>query len=139
MGKKGVCKVLAGVGIGAAIGVLFAPRKGSETRKIMMDKAEDLMKKVKDIDAEEVRNEITEKIEEIKKEISELDKEKVLDIAKEKSQKITNKIAELSRLAKDKATPVIDKAIDELRDSAIKVTEEVLKKLEKSKNKELNA
>lgn len=139
MSKKGVGKLLLGMGIGAALGVMFAPRKGSETRQMLMAKLEELTEKVKDIDIEEVKDEITDKIEEIKKEICELDKEKVLEIAKEKSDMITKKITELSNIAKDKATPVIDKAIEELRESAIKVTKEVLEKLEKSqKTKKLN-
>jgi len=133
MKKNGVGKLLAGVGIGTLIGVMWAPRKGSETRKMMMDKLEELKNKVKEIDIEEVKKEMEEKIEEIKKDIQELDKEKVLEIAKEKSEKIKEKIGDLSKMAKKKATPVINNAIDELRESAIKVTKEVLEKLEKSK------
>jgi gas vesicle protein len=41
--------LIAGAAIGAAIGFLFAPDKGSETRKKMMDGAGDLADKLKDI------------------------------------------------------------------------------------------
>ena len=33
MGKKGLGKFILGAGIGAGLGLLFAPKAGSETRK----------------------------------------------------------------------------------------------------------
>jgi gas vesicle protein len=32
---------LAGLGVGAVVGVLYAPRSGSETRRVILDKAEE--------------------------------------------------------------------------------------------------
>ena len=40
--------VLGGVAIGAILGVLFAPAKGSETRKKIVDKSEDLTDTIKE-------------------------------------------------------------------------------------------
>ena len=37
----GVLWFLAGLGIGAAVGILYAPQSGSETREILMAKAEE--------------------------------------------------------------------------------------------------
>jgi gas vesicle protein len=49
---KLIAALLGGVAIGAVLGLLFAPEKGSETRKIIVDKAKDLAgtlgKKIKD-------------------------------------------------------------------------------------------
>ena len=39
--------ILAGIGIGALIGVLFAPEKGSETRKKIATKGKDTLDDVK--------------------------------------------------------------------------------------------
>ena len=50
--------LLAGLAAGIGLGVLIAPKKGSETRKDLKDKLDDLCKKVKDIDYEEVRTDI---------------------------------------------------------------------------------
>ena len=36
-----VCFLLVGAGIGAAVVLLFAPKSGKETRKLIADKAED--------------------------------------------------------------------------------------------------
>lgn len=45
---KVVVGVLAGIAIGALLGVIFAPDKGSETRKKMAEKGGDLVDGVKD-------------------------------------------------------------------------------------------
>ena len=66
--KKGFGKLLAGVGIGALIGVLFAPKKGSETRKELKQKLNEMIDKAKNIDADEVKENIEKKINEIKEE-----------------------------------------------------------------------
>ena len=93
--KKGLGTLLAGIAIGTGIGVLFAPKKGSETRKELKLKMEELINKAKDIDAKEVKENIEAKIEEIKAELKDLDKEKVLKIAKEKGEVLKDKAEEL--------------------------------------------
>jgi len=40
-GGAGVLWFLAGLGIGAAVGILYAPQSGSETRELIMSKAEE--------------------------------------------------------------------------------------------------
>lgn len=40
-GAGGVLWFLAGLGIGAVVGILYAPQSGSETREILMAKAEE--------------------------------------------------------------------------------------------------
>lgn len=130
MKKNNLGTLLAGAAIGAGLGLLFAPKKGSETRKLLGEKIDELCKKVKDIDYEDVRIQIEDKIAEIKEEIADLDKEKALEIAKAKSENIKKKIDELAKLAKAKATPVVEQAVEDLRKTAIKATKEITKKLE---------
>ena len=63
--------VLAGVAVGALLGVLFAPDKGSETRKKLSRKATDTADEVKDkFDA--LLEEFTEKFEAAKAEASQM-------------------------------------------------------------------
>lgn len=132
--KKGNMKaLLAGVGIGAGLGLLFAPKKGSELRKDLKNKLDELVGKVKEIDLDEVKDEFFAKVDNIKAELEDLDKEKVLKIAKQKGEELKKKTEELVKLAKEKGTPVLENVANEVREKAIVVVKDVLNKLEKSK------
>lgn len=128
--KSGVLKFLAGLGIGAGLGLLFAPKSGEETRRELKEKLDEFIKAVKDIDIKEVKDEFVAKIEEIKEELDDLDKEKVKKIAEEKAEALKKKVNELVELAKAKGTPVIEGVANDLRNKAINVTRDVLRKLE---------
>jgi gas vesicle protein len=132
--KKGYGKLLAGVAIGAGLGVLFAPKKGSDTRRELKEKIDEMLEKAKNIDKQEVKNNIENKISEIKKELEDLDKEKVLKIAKQKAKDIEKKAEELVEYAIEKGTPILENAASSIREKAIVVTKEILNKLEKSEN-----
>lgn len=129
--KNGFAKFLAGVGIGAGLGLLFAPKSGEETRRSLKKKIDELISEIKKIDVIEVKDEFLAKVEDIKSELEDLDKEKVLKIAKEKSEDIKQKTLDLVQLAKDKGTPVLEGVADDVRLKAIDVTKDVLRKLEK--------
>lgn len=134
MGKKGMGKFIAGVAVGATLGVLFAPKSGAETRKELKAKIDELVKKVKNLDMDEVKEAFIKKIDDIKAELADLDKEKVLKIAKEKATAIKEKLDDLMTEAKEKATPVIQKAVSNLRKKAIDVLNNTVEKLETAEN-----
>ena len=128
--KSGIGKFLTGLGIGAGLGILFAPKSGDETRKELKNKLDEFVVDLKEIDINEVKDEFLSKVEEIKKELEDLDKEKVLKLAQEKGEVLKEKTESLVKLAKDKGTPVLEGVADDLRLKAINVIKDVLKKLE---------
>ena len=127
--SSGLGKFMLGAAIGAGLGILFAPKKGSETRKELKVKIDELIKKAKEIDVEEVKTNLQNKLDELLAEIEDLDKEKALKIAKEKGHQLKEKAEDIYNIAKEKGTPVLQKAAADVKQKTIDVVEEVLRKL----------
>jgi gas vesicle protein len=132
MKKKGVGKFIFGTALGVGLGMLFAPKKGSETRKELGAKMEELLNKVKEIDVDEVKCMLEDKIADIERELKDLDNEKVLKIAKTKGKELKAKSEDLVRLAVDKGTPILKEMAEDVREKTILVIKEVLNKLEET-------
>ena len=92
--KSGLGKFLAGIGIGAGLGILFAPKSGEETRRELKKKIDDFVVALKEVDINEVKDEFLKKVDEIKKDLEDLDKEKVMKIDQEKAEALKDKAAE---------------------------------------------
>lgn len=129
--KGGLGKFVVGAAVGAGIGLLFAPKKGSETRKDLKKKIDELTVQIKNIDMDEVKKEFNAKVEDIKMGLADLDREKVVEIAKEKGTLLKSKAQELVDLAKEKGTPVLKKTAEDVKDSVSKVYKDTVKKLDK--------
>lgn len=133
--KSGLGKFVLGAAVGAGLGVLFAPKKGSETRTMLKAKLDELVEQVKNIDFDEVKKEFDLKVNEIRMELVDLDKEKALDIAKEKANDLKIKSQELYDLAVEKGTPVLKKTAKDVLENVVKVSKDTIKKLDGKEEK----
>lgn len=127
---KGLGKFIIGASVGAALGMLFAPKKGSELRADLKNKMDELIDKAKNIDVDEVKDYVNKKVTEIRVELADLDKEKALKIAKKKAKEVENKCEDLVKYTIEKGTPVLERTAKELKKKAAGVIREVLNKLE---------
>ncbi len=135
MSKKSRLGMFAvGAAVGAGLGILFAPRSGKDTRKMLKEKMDELIDKAKQITKEDVKIAIETKISELKEAISNLDKETVIAAAKKQGKKIREMAEELVEYVVDKGTPALEKAASAVRCKAIDVTKDVLEKLESKQN-----
>ena len=128
--KKGFGKFVLGAGLGAALGLLFAPKKGSELREELKEKFDDLVNSLKYIDADDVKATVEEKIEWLKTELENLDKETVLEEAQKQAKKLQDAAEELVEYAIEKGTPVVEKSANAIKQQILKLSKQVIKKLE---------
>lgn len=132
--KKG-SKFALGTLFGAGLGVLFAPKSGRETRKLLLDKATELFDQLKEVDVEEIKENIEKKYMEIKKELSSIEKEKVVETAKEKLDVLMNKAEELVELAKKTGKPIVEDATKSIKNAVVDAAKDVIVKLEDKNTK----
>ena len=109
MKKSKLGALVAGIGIGAAAGMLLAPKSGEETRKDIQKKAKQIGKKVKDIDLNQVKEDLVKEFDKFKNEMKDRDKEKAMKLAKEQGTKLLDKCEDLITMAKEKSAPMIEK------------------------------
>jgi len=130
MGRK--TRFLTGMAIGVGLGVLLAPKKGSETRAELAGKLRDFLEHLKDFeDFDDIGYNFEDKVVGIINELSALDKEKVGVIARKQAKNIKQKADDLYEYAKEKGTPVIKKAADDVRRKSAELLHDTADKIDK--------
>lgn len=133
MSKKhsGFKKFALGAIIGAGIGMLFAPKKGSETRKELKEKLNTLVEKTKDLKNGDIKKTVEKKVVAIQQAIDDLDAETVLNSAKNRTKKLQSMVSELASYIAEKSIPALDKTISVIQEKTDLVVEDALKRLGK--------
>ena len=93
-------KFIAGIGIGTVVGMLFAPKKGSELRGDLKEKSQELYDKTQNMTKEDVKTLVNNTIEEIKLAIDEFDMEEFKDTTSTKLSEVKEKLEELANSVK---------------------------------------
>ncbi len=133
--KKENLKVMAaltgGIVLGGTLGVLFAPRKGSETREKIKLTFVNLKNKVSKIEEEDVRYYIEKKLNEIDDDIEVLEGTLEFKKAKRQAKKVIKKINKLIDYTTKKGYEEFEDLITDLKEKASEISEEILTNLEK--------
>lgn len=130
MSKKGLGKFVVGVGLGVGLGMLFAPKSGEELRADLKKKAEELIKKLKETDFGELKDNLVEKVQHLQEELRDLDKEKVLEIARIKAEQIKKSADEIYKEAVKRGKPIVEKTAKDLKAKTVLVLNDIIDKLE---------
>ena len=133
--KKENVKIMAaltgGIVLGGTLGVLFAPRKGSETREKIKLTFVNLKNKVSKIEEEDVRYYIEKKLNEIDDDIEVLEGTLEFKKAKKQAKKVIKKINKLIDYTTKKGYDEFEDLITDLKEKASEISEEILTNLEK--------
>lgn len=126
-------KIIAGVGVGAALGILFAPKSGKKTREDIANAAKDgldfvsenvntAVKVIKDKSAE-LKEAVVEKYDQISN-------KNITEVVSENIEKLEEKIEDTKEKVKEKAEDVKEKAKD-IKEKAEDKVKEVKEKADK--------
>ena len=104
----GTLKVLAGVGAGFTLGLLFAPKSGKETRKNISDATKKGLNYVSE-NLANAKNYIEEKTSDIREALAEKYDELTDETISEKVEEIEEEIEEVAKKVEEKAKEVKEK------------------------------
>ncbi|MFR4947529.1 YtxH domain-containing protein [Thomasclavelia spiroformis] len=93
-------KFIAGVGIGTVVGMLLAPKKGSELRQNLKDKSQELYDKAQNMTKEDIESLVNNTIDEIKQVIEEFDLDEFKEATGAKLSNLKDKLEQLANSIK---------------------------------------
>ncbi len=125
-------KFVAGLGVGVVIGVLFAPKKGSELRGDIKEKGTDLYDKASSMTKEDYQELFSKKIDDMKKAIDEFDIHEFKDATSKKLGDLKDKVEELADAVQD------SKEYDKVKTALKKISGDISEKVEVVKAKVKN-
>lgn len=126
-------KFILGLGIGAAAGLLFAPKKGSELREDIKRESLKAYDNVKNMTKEDVEALLGQTIETVKKSVDEFDVDRFKETTKVKLTELEQKLEEFASKVKE-----TDQYL-QVREGIVDITDKVNSKIEEVKTKVLES
>lgn len=120
---------LTGALVGAGLGILLAPKEGSETRKELKNSFKELIDTIKEIDVEQTKSVLFEKVESLKNELNKIDPEEAKEILFDKKELVEKKCDELITESKEQGATVVLKAAQKVKDKTSNLITEVLEEI----------
>lgn len=125
---------LTGALIGVGLGILLAPRAGSETREELRKSFKNLTDSIKNIDLEATKALFLDKLSEIQTDLSTIDAKEAVNTIQEKTKMIEKKCDELIKASQEEEIPTVEKAALEMKQKTTALAEEMIENIEKENN-----
>lgn len=122
-------KFITGLGIGAVMGMLFAPKKGSELREDLKEKGSKAYDNAKNMTKEDVQDLINNSIDELKRAIDEFDFDEFKETTGQKLNEVKTKLEDLAKTVQN------SDEYASFKDSVKKVSDDIGSKMEEIKTK----
>lgn len=122
-------KFIAGLGIGTVVGMLVAPKKGSELREELKSKGTQAYNNAKDMTKEDVQNLISKTVDDIKKAIDEFDVDEFKNTTGAKLGNVKTKLEDLGESVQN------SDEYAQFKDAVKKVSADIGDKVEEIKTK----
>ena len=122
-------KFIAGLGIGTVVGMLVAPKKGSELREELKSKGTQAYNNAKDMTKEDVQNLISKTVDDIKKAIDEFDVDEFKNTTGAKLGNVKTKLEDLGESVQNSTEYA------QFKDAVKKVSADIGDKVEEIKTK----
>lgn len=128
--KKQTKGFILGAALGIGVGMLLAPYRGVTMRKKVSAKVDEVANYIKNMNSEILRNDCLSILNNIKGYLEELDSAKLKGDCIVAGNKIKKEVNKLAGKVKNAATPVLEKAVEDLRSNTVALLKKTVEKLE---------
>ncbi len=128
--KKQTKGFILGAAIGIGAGMLLAPYRGVTMRKKVSAKINELSNYIKNLDSDTLRSDCLGILKNINSYLEELDRAKLKSDCMILGNKIKKEVNKLANKVQGVATPVVNKALEDLKNNTVVLLKKTVERLE---------